>query len=65
MPLFDDIEGKVDLYLTAVNKDKGQDKDKSQDSDADGKESSAMVLQSLCDEAKDYLKMLHSIVSGR
>ena len=64
MPLFDDIEGKVDLYLTAVNKDKGQDKSQGQGSDADGNESSAMALQSLCDEAKDYLKMLHSIVSG-
>ena len=52
----------MDLFLAAVHKNKSQggiDQESSSSSD-DG----AMMLQSLCDEAKDYLKMLHSIVSG-
>ena len=48
--IFDDIESKVDLYLSAAT--------------AEAPMASGDELQALCDEAKDYLKMLHSIVSG-
>ena len=61
LPLYDDIEGKVDLFLVAVNR--GKTKDQGQDQ-IDNEAAIAAALSLACDEAKDYLKMLHSIVSG-